>query len=111
MASEVGLIPPIAGVYTDVITSKDGVAAWNKHRVLINLHGGGFLIGARIMGAMESTPVAALGKIKVGTVDYRQGPEHKFPAASEDVAAVYKGLLKTYKPRTLASTAVRREAC
>jgi monoterpene epsilon-lactone hydrolase len=91
----------IAGVYTDVITPKGGIAARNRNRVLINLHGGGFMIGARIMGAMESMPVASLGKIKVVTVDYRQGPEHKFPAASEDVAAVYKELLKTYKPRNI----------
>lgn len=91
----------IAGVYTDVISPKDGIAPKNKHRVLINLHGGGFSTGARIMGALESIPVASLGKIKVITVDYRQGPENKFPAASEDVAAVYKTLLKNYKPRNV----------
>jgi epsilon-lactone hydrolase len=34
-------------------------------------------------------------------VDYRQGPEYKFPAASQDVTAVYKELLKTYKPQNI----------
>jgi acetyl esterase/lipase len=91
----------IGGVYTDAITPADGVAPRNKHRVLINLHGGGFLFGARITGALESIPVAAIGKIKVITVDYRQGPENKFPAASEDVAAVYRALLKQYAPRDI----------
>jgi epsilon-lactone hydrolase len=87
----------IGGVYADVITPKDGIAPHNRNRVLINLHGGGFMLGARIFGALESMPVASLGKIKVITVDYREGPEYRFPAASQDVAAVYKQLLKTYK--------------
>jgi acetyl esterase/lipase len=91
----------IAGVYADIITPAGGVAPRNKTRVLINLHGGGFLFGARITGALESIPVAAIGKIKVISVDYRQGPENKFPAASEDVAAVYRALLKQYAPRDI----------
>jgi len=91
----------IAGVYADVITPRDGVSIRNKNRVLINLHGGGFQVGARVMGAMESIPVASLGKIKVITVDYRQGPEHKFPAASEDVTAIYKELLKSHRPQNI----------
>jgi monoterpene epsilon-lactone hydrolase len=91
----------MAGVHTDVITPKDGIAVKNRRRILINLHGGGFTEGAGIMSALESIPVASLGKIKVVAVDYRQGPEYKFPAASEDVVAVYKELLKTYKPRNI----------
>ena len=91
----------IAGVYADVITPEDGIAQKNKNRVLINLHGGGFATGARIMGALESIPVASLGKIKVLVLDYRQGPENKFPAASDDVVAVYRELLKNYKPKSI----------
>jgi len=45
--------------------------------------------------------VSGRGKIKVITVDYRQGPEYKFPAASEDAASVYRALLKEYKPRDI----------
>lgn len=89
----------IAGVPTDIVTPKGGVPKRNQKRILIDLHGGGFSIGGGgIAGQAESIPVAALGGFEVMTVDYRMFPEAKFPAASEDVAAVYKELLKTYKP-------------
>jgi epsilon-lactone hydrolase len=88
----------IAGVGTDVVLPVQGVSAENRDRVLINLHGGGFLWGAHSGGLVESIPIASIGRIKVITVDYRQGPEHTFPAASDDVEAVYRALLKQYKP-------------
>jgi epsilon-lactone hydrolase len=89
----------IAGIYTDVVTPKDGIAPKNRNRVLLNVHGGGFLSGARTAALIESIPIAAVEKIKVITIDYRMGPEYKFPAASEDVAAVYKEILKEYQPQ------------
>jgi acetyl esterase/lipase len=46
-------------------------------------------------------PIAALGRIQVVSLDYRQGPEHGHPAASEDVAAAYRELLKTYRPENI----------
>jgi monoterpene epsilon-lactone hydrolase len=89
----------IAGIYTDVVTPKDGIAPRNKDRVLLNVHGGGFVSGARTAALVESIPIASVEKIKVITIDYRMGPEYKFPAASEDVAAVYREVLKEYSPR------------
>ncbi len=80
----------IAGIYTDVVTPKGGVAPKNMNRVLLNVHGGGFISGARTAALVESIPIASVEKIKVITIDYRMGPEYKFPAASEDVAAVYQ---------------------
>lgn len=88
----------IAGVPTEIFTPRTGIPAQNKHRVLINLHGGGFVVGSP---AQESIPIAGLGKIKVIGVNYRMGPEHKFPAASEDVAAVYRETLKEYRPASI----------
>jgi len=87
----------IAGVHVYEYTPKDGIAEKNEHRVLIDLHGGGFSGCWPGCAELESIPVSALMRVKVITVDYREGPEYKFPAASEDVASVYSELLKTYK--------------
>ncbi|MFC5527094.1 alpha/beta hydrolase [Rhodanobacter ginsengisoli] len=91
----------IGGVPTQVIMPARGIAARQRKRVLINLHGGAFLWGAGSGGLVESIPIASLGGIEVVSVDYRQGPEHVFPAASEDVAAVYRALLKQYPARNI----------
>jgi acetyl esterase/lipase len=68
----------------------------DQDSVLINLHGGAFCSGAMYVARIESIPLAHLGKYRVVSVDYRQGYEHKFPAATQDVVAIYAELLKTY---------------
>jgi acetyl esterase/lipase len=91
----------IGGIDAEVFTPKQGIAPKNRDRVLINLHGGHFKIGARTISHLESIPIAAVGKIKVISVDYRMAPEYAFPTASEDVAAVYRELLKSYPPQKI----------
>ncbi len=88
----------IAGVRTDIITPLT-MPAENRGRVLINLHGGGFNSDSGSL--IEGVPIANLTKIKVVSVYYRLAPENPFPAAVEDVVAVYKELLKTYKPQSI----------
>lgn len=87
----------IGGVRTQVVTPQAGIAPQNRDRVLINLHGGGFIWGEGNGARAESIPIAGLGRITVITVAYRMAPEARFPAASEDVAAVYRELLKDTK--------------
>ncbi len=86
----------IAGVRTDIITPLAMPEA-NRGRVLINLHGGGFVSDSGSL--IEGVPIANLTKIKVVSVYYRLAPENPFPAAVDDVVAVYRELLKTYKPQ------------
>ncbi len=92
---EIGAVP------TEVFTPKEGIAPKNGKRVLINVHGGSFRLGSRTFSHLESIPIASLGKIRVVSIDYRMWPEYTFPAASEDVAAVYRELLKTYEPKNI----------
>lgn len=91
----------IGGVHAYVYTPRGGIAADNRDRVLIDLHGGGFRECWPACAELESMPIAALGRIKVVSLDYRQGPEHRHPAASEDVAAVYRELTKSYRPENI----------
>jgi monoterpene epsilon-lactone hydrolase len=85
-----------AGVRTAIITP---LSAPPINRVLINLHGGGFNSDSGSL--IEGIPIANLAKIKVVSVYYRLAPENPFPAAVDDVVAVYKELLKTYKPHNI----------
>lgn len=87
----------IGGVRTRIVTPKG--KPFDRKRVLINLHGGSFSVCAGVCALLESVPIAALGGYKVITVDYRMAPEHRHPAGVQDVAAVYRELLKTYKPK------------
>jgi monoterpene epsilon-lactone hydrolase len=86
----------IAGVRTDVITPLS-IPAGKRNRVLINVHGGGFVTDSGSL--VEGIPIANLTQTKVVSVYYRLAPEHPFPAAVEDTVAVYRELLKTYKPQ------------
>ncbi len=85
----------MAGVPVRVVTPADLKDA-DKDKVLLNLHGGGF--NSDSGSYTESIPIASYTGIKVVAVLYRLAPEHPFPAAVDDAVAVYKELLKTYKP-------------
>jgi len=85
----------IAGVPVRIVTP-EGLPEANKDKVLLNLHGGGF--NSDSGSYTESIPIASYTGIKVVAVLYRLAPEHPFPAAVDDSVAVYKELLKTYKP-------------
>lgn len=86
----------LGGVRTRVVTPKAGVTGANRDRVLINLHGGGFIWGEGNGALTESIPIAGVGRITVITVAYRMAPEFSFPAASQDVTVVYRELLKSH---------------
>jgi monoterpene epsilon-lactone hydrolase len=85
----------MGGVPVHVVTP-DGMPQENNDKVLMNLHGGSF--NADSGSYAESIPIAGYTKMKVVAVLYRLAPEHPFPAAVDDGVAVYKELLKSYKP-------------
>jgi monoterpene epsilon-lactone hydrolase len=85
---------PIAGVDAETFVPKAGIAPENKGRVLISLGGG----GTAPTSALGAAPVAGMGRITVISLNPRTD---KFPHASEDIAAVYRELLKDHKPKNI----------
>lgn len=91
----------MGGVPVQIVTANAAIAPANRHRVLINVHGGAFMWGSGSGALVEAIPLAATMGVTVVTVDYRLAPEHRYPAASEDVTAVYKALLAAHRPEAI----------
>jgi acetyl esterase/lipase len=88
----------LGGVRTDIITPLS-IPPEKRNRVLINVHGGGFVTDSGSL--VEGIPIANLTQTTVVSVYYRLAPEDPFPAAVDDTVAVYKELLRTHKPQNI----------
>lgn len=92
----------IAGVSAVYALPNKPLPAANRKKILLNLPGGGFVMGvASGTGMVESIPLAALAQVEIVSITYAQAPETMFPAASDDVVKVYRELLKTHKPQDI----------
>jgi acetyl esterase/lipase len=84
----------------------DGIAAeWiiprnpMKDKVLLYIHGGGFISGSCLTHRMHVAKFAIGCELKALVFDYRLAPEHPFPAAVHDCVKAYRWLLNQgYKP-------------
>jgi epsilon-lactone hydrolase len=85
----------IAGVPVKLVR-RQGSDAASESRLLINFHGGGFMVDSGSL--TESIPIAGLTGIPVVSVMYRMAPEHPFPAAVDDALAVYRDALAQRSP-------------
>ena len=68
-------------------------------RVILYLHGGGYVMGSIATHRATVARIARAAKARALAIEYRLAPEHQFPAAVEDSVAAYKWLLaQGYKP-------------
>jgi epsilon-lactone hydrolase len=88
----------IAGVPVKLVRGH-GLDAASEKRLLINFHGGGFMVDSGSL--TETIPIAGLTGIPVIAVMYRMAPEHPFPAAVDDALAVYQDALLHRPPGTI----------
>src|ERR1700730_10765141 len=77
--------------------------------VLINLHGGGFIVDAGSI--TENVPIAGYSGLTVVAARYRLAPEHPFPAAVQDAETVYRALLREYAPEKIGLYGTSAGAC
>jgi acetyl esterase/lipase len=87
----------IAGVRCYVVTPKI-IPPKNRNRILVNVHGGGYVFGPGEAGTLEAITMAGFSQMKVISIDYRMPPDHPYPAAMDDAMAVWKAVVKLEKP-------------
>ncbi len=93
-------MPAAADIAFEEIRIAERPAAWltppdaPASRVLLFLHGGGFVIGShRTHRGLAGELARAVGA-RALSVDYRLAPEHPFPAGLDDCLAAYRWLLE-----------------
>jgi monoterpene epsilon-lactone hydrolase len=74
----------------------------NKNRLFVHTHGGAYVVNNGRAGLTEAVLIAHRAKIPVLSIDYRMPPKHPFPAAIDDVVAVWKSLLKKRDAKSMA---------
>lgn len=91
----------IGGVRAWIVQPKV-VPAVNRNRLLVHVHGGGYVYNPGEAGTSEAILMAGFGGFKVISFDYRMPPDAPYPAAMDDAMAVYKAALAMQKPENIA---------
>jgi len=68
-------------------------------RVVLYLHGGGYVTGSIDASLMLCVPMARALGLKLALPEYRLAPEHPFPAALDDALKAYRWLLAETRAR------------
>ena len=101
METFTSLFPVADDVRSEPVDANGVPAEWistpaaEDRRVILYLHGGGYVIGSI---ATHRDMVSRLGRAAAAralSIDYRLAPEHPFPAAVDDATAAYRWLLST----------------
>jgi monoterpene epsilon-lactone hydrolase len=82
-------IDEINGLHAEWLTPKNRV----EGKLLLYLHGGGYVVGGCDMHRQMVSHIARAGRIRALLPEYRLAPEHKFPAAIDDAVSTYRALL------------------
>jgi acetyl esterase/lipase len=83
----------IGGVGVVIITPQN-VAAANEDKIILYVHGGGYMMGS----ATERTALLMTSEmgLKTYSIDYQLAPEAKFPVALDECLTVYKELVHRF---------------
>lgn len=93
------MFPPPAAVKLTPADANGVPAEWSAmpgaadNRVLLYLHGGGYVIGSIASHRHLVVALGAAAGVSTLAIDYRLAPEHPFPAAVDDALTAYRWLL------------------
>jgi epsilon-lactone hydrolase len=90
----------VGGVPVFVVTP-EGVDEGDTEPIYLDIHGGSLLMGGGKACEVMARRVAAQVQMQTWSVDYRMPPDHPYPAALDDVLAVYRGLLSVRAPQLI----------
>ena len=82
-------IDKVNGLHSEWLTPKDCADG----KLLLYLHGGGYVVGGCDMHRQMVSHIARAGRIRALVPEYRLAPEHRFPAAIDDAVSTYRSLL------------------
>jgi epsilon-lactone hydrolase len=99
---DVKVVPTKIGGVNVFIVTPDGMPEANRNRLLVHVHGGGYVLGPGESGTREAILMAGYGKMKVISIDYRMPPDYPYPAAMDDAMAVWGEVVKTNDPKNMA---------
>lgn len=73
-------------------------AGWSSQNgiCILYAYGGGFVSGGSYEDQVITIGMASHANARIVAVDYRLSPEHPYPAAQQDMSAVYQALLEQY---------------
>jgi acetyl esterase/lipase len=91
----------LAGVKCYIVQANN-LPERNRNRLLVHVHGGGYVLGPGLSATREAILLAGFGRFKVISIDYRMPPDFPYPAALDDAMAVWKEAVKMANPRNMA---------
>jgi acetyl esterase/lipase len=73
----------------------------HKNQLFVYIHGGAWYLNSGRAGTIEPVVIASRLKMPVVSIDYRLLPKYPAPAATDDVIAVWKELIKDHSPSSM----------
>ena len=91
----------VGGVQVFVVTPEGVDESGDTQPIYLDIHGGSLLMGGGKACEVMARRMAAQTQMQTWSVDYRMPPDHPYPAAIDDVLAVYRGLLDVRAPERI----------
>ncbi len=95
------VVEEIAGVTAYRVTPVDIDPRW-ADTVFVHVHGGAFVFNGGKAALSEAAWLSHGFGVEVISVDYRRPPLHPFPAATDDVIAVWTEIIQHHDPEKVA---------